>query len=379
MLLGGYLTLLIGPTVPIPAPAELAREIEQVSVQQSERGRSGFQLSFRMGRDSFLGAVDFPPLLKQLVKVGHRVILMVTINARPQVLIDGLITNLQLSPGAEAGSSRLTVTGEDISLMMDLLEMKTPYPGLGDYQIVQVILAKYAAYAQPLAPFPPPGDMPRSPTEQTAIADGTDYAILTRLAEDYGFVFFVIPGLVPGQNTAYWGPPFTVPNLQSALTFRMGSASNVGSIQFTTDGNKPEFVYGLIQEKHANVPTPVVGVPTPPMLSAVPAYAGNLPFVRVKLLRDDCGGDVVAALGKATAQMWKSNRNAVTASGELDVGRYGGILRARELVGVRGVGLTFDGAWYVSSVSHSIARGSYTQSFSLERDGTISNTPVVMP
>jgi phage protein D len=54
-------------------------------------------------------------------------------------------------------------------------------------------------------------------------------------------------------------------------------------------------------------------------------------------------------------------------------------LRARELVGVRGVGLSYDGLWYVKSVTHTISHGSHKQSFNLEREGTISNTPMVMP
>ena len=66
--------------------------------------------------------------------------------------------------------------------------------------------------------------------------------------------------------------------------------------------------------------------------------------------------------------------DAVTGTGQLDVLRYGHVLRARQLVGVRGAGLAYDGLYYVQSVSHTIRRGSYTQSFSLARDGRISNT-----
>ncbi len=69
--------------------------------------------------------------------------------------------------------------------------------------------------------------------------------------------------------------------------------------------------------------------------------------------------------------------DAVTGTGQLDVLRYGHVLRSRQLVGVRGAGLVYDGFYYVRSVSHTIRRGSYTQNFSLARDGLISNTPRV--
>ena len=55
----------------------------------------------------------------------------------------------------------------------------------------------------------------------------------------------------------------------------------------------------------------------------------------------------------------------------------GNILRARQLVGVRGAGLAYDGLYYVKTVTHNIKRGEYKQSFTLTRDGLISQTPKV--
>ena len=69
--------------------------------------------------------------------------------------------------------------------------------------------------------------------------------------------------------------------------------------------------------------------------------------------------------------------DAITVTGTLDVVRYGGILRNRMLVGVRGAGLAYDGLYYVNSVTHNIKHGEYKQSFELSRDGLISNTPKV--
>jgi hypothetical protein len=71
--------------------------------------------------------------------------------------------------------------------------------------------------------------------------------------------------------------------------------------------------------------------------------------------------------------------DAVSGSGQLDVVRYGHVLRPRELVGVRGAGLTYDGLYYVKSVTHNLKPGSYTQNFTLAREGLISLTPNVIP
>ena len=64
--------------------------------------------------------------------------------------------------------------------------------------------------------------------------------------------------------------------------------------------------------------------------------------------------------------------DAVTATGTLDVLRYGRVLKARALVGVRGAGLPFEGLYYVKTVTHKIKRGEYMQDFTLTRNGLIS-------
>jgi hypothetical protein len=53
------------------------------------------------------------------------------------------------------------------------------------------------------------------------------------------------------------------------------------------------------------------------------------------------------------------------------------VLRARMLVGVQGAGITYDGLYYVDSVTHNLKRGEYKQNFTLSRDGLESNTPTV--
>ena len=53
------------------------------------------------------------------------------------------------------------------------------------------------------------------------------------------------------------------------------------------------------------------------------------------------------------------------------------MLKARQLVGVRGAGLAFDGLYYVESVTHRVKRGEYKQSFELSRNGIVSTVPGV--
>jgi hypothetical protein len=67
----------------------------------------------------------------------------------------------------------------------------------------------------------------------------------------------------------------------------------------------------------------------------------------------------------------------VTATGSLNVLRYGRVLKARKLVGVRGGGTAFDGLYYVRKVTHKLKRGEFTQDFTLSRNGLVSTVPTV--
>ena len=93
--------------------------------------------------------------------------------------------------------------------------------------------------------------------------------------------------------------------------------------------------------------------------------------------RDD-GLNIMQALARAQA-ITDASVDSVTADGVLDGLRYGDVLQARGVVGLRGAGFTYDGFFYVKSVTHNLKRGEYKQRFSLTREGTGSISPAVVP
>jgi len=382
MILGIHLTLLIGPAVPVPAPFVLTEALDSVQVTHSDQGRSGFQLTFKAGRSGPLDMVDYPLVMNPLLRPFNRVILVVLFNTTPRVLMDGFITRTQLSPGTDPGTGTLVVTGEDVSIMMDLEEKKADHPAQPEPVIATVTLMKYMQYLllPPIVIPPPTLDVP-SPTSQIPAQNGTDLNYLQALARRLGFVFYVTPGPLPGQNKAYWGPPIRAGIPQRALSVNMGPETNVNSISFSYDGLAPTIVFDTIQDSQLNFPLPVFALTNtriPPLVSQ-PSPLFNLPNVRQSLLRDTSNLTVARAFARAQAQVDASVDKVVTASGELDALQYGEILEARSLVGVRGVGYTNDGFYYVQSVTHSIKKGEYKQRFTLTREGVGALTPVVRP
>ena len=180
-LLGTLLTVLIGKGAPLPAPLLLMDNLDSVEVTHSDQGRSGFQMVFRAGRTR-TDLVDYGLLTNPLLKPLNRVVLLVTFNAFPEVLMDGIITHSELNPGNAPGSATLTVTGEDVSIMMDLKERPVEHPAQPEAVIALKIIASYPKLGLIPVVIPPPTvDIPL-PTERTPVQQETDLQYLQDLS-----------------------------------------------------------------------------------------------------------------------------------------------------------------------------------------------------
>ena len=373
---GAHLTLLIGKGIPLPAPKAVTDAVQSVQVTNS-KDRSGFQITFGMGKTSLLSKAMLPT--GYFDPIITRVVVVVTLNGLPNVLMDGLITNHEYSPSNQAGQSTFTITGEDLSLAMDLVEFRIPYPGLPLVGIVNTIIAKYAFLGITPLVIPPFIPTIKLPTEGYPTQTETDRAYIQKLANQAGFVFFLQPGPLPGQSIAYFGPDINVPFPQAALSINFDAHTNAESLSFSLNGLAKKIklynIYDPITKKiPLTIPIPNVNAFKPPMgLRLTPP--ANVSYAK------DGARMTAAEAGEAILgfMMNGSNSAAITASGSLDVSQYNHILRARMLVGVRGASSSYDGFYYVDSVTHNIKKGEYKQSFTLSRDGLISNTPTVRP
>jgi hypothetical protein len=373
MLKGIHLTLMIGPALPLPVPKAVMDSLLSVQVT-SGKDKSGFQLSFAVSKNSML--------LKTLLPAGYfdpittRVLIMVTLGGFPHVLMDGIVTRQELTPSSEPGQSTLTITGEDLSVLMDIVELTIPYPQMDDALQALAAIAPYAAFG--IVPVVIPTFIPeiKVVTKGFNSQTSTHLQHLKKLASTNGFVFYVEPGPLPGQSIAYFGPDIRIPVPQPALSINMDAHTNVESMSFSLDGLAKETMVVIVNDPITGkipipLPIPSISIFQPP-LGARPTPPSRLTFSH-----DQGGATIEHTLKYVLGRLLKGSANAITASGSLDVLRYGHVLRSRMLVGVRGAGLAYDGLYYVDSVTHNLKRGEFKQSFQLSRDGLISITPKV--
>jgi hypothetical protein len=369
---GITLSLLIG-SVPAPATQEVVEALASAKVEAGAgESQAGFELDFELRARS--------PLRTQFLLAGGgslklmRVVLVVQIGGHAEQVIDGVATNVETQP-VEGGVSRLIVKGKDLSALMDIDERPgIPYGAMSRAERVRRVLKRYEAFGVDATVIPSIVEDTPSPTERIPQQRGSDYAYVKRLAREAGYVFYLEPGPAPGTSRAYWGPEIREGEPQPALSVNMDALTNVEQLSFNFERESktvPSAHYQEPSSKEAHgVPVPEVSQLNPPLGQVPP-----LPAKSVNL-------DDTAHLSPQSARMHAlayagQNSDSVFGNGSLDVARYGRLLKSRQLVGVRGAGLPFDGLYYVKSVSHDIKRGEYKQSFTLARNGLGSTVATV--
>lgn len=357
-LFGIRLLLHLGQSVPEPASSALLSTLLRTEVMCDSSGASGFQLTFAVGH---FGAPD--PRAGGALELLSRVRIGVLTGAIPEMLIDGVVTHHELLPGSKNAQGTLTVTGKDLSVMLDLEERNAAYENQSDGVIVSQILGRYPELGLL-------SDIARTPEGPTADARvprqaETDLEFIQRLAERNGYVFFIEPDAF-GVNKAYFGPPRRGDRL-AGLTFGVGASDNVTSVRASADG--------LAAIDVASISLDIRGASKE--LRAIPPDASSdEPRARARITpRRRVIHRSAASLTEGLVAATAASRVALAPDplaleGELDFVRYGAVLKPRRVVSLFGAGDAYDGDHVVRRVRHVIEQGAYTQSFSLGREGT---------
>jgi hypothetical protein len=369
-LLGLRLVLWMGATIPLPAsPATLAA-LTKVQVIQDADGEDGFELGFVLGKDR-----SFDYSLLGSLEPFNRVVIGVIMGVLPEVLIDGVITQIELTPSSQPGQSSLSVKGRGLTQVLDLDERDEEFPNQPDFLIFTRIIGNYAKYG--LIPKPSPTTNIPIMLQRIPRQAGTDLAFIRRMAQRNGFKFYIEP-VTFGVNLAVFGPEVRAGLPQPALNIDLGAFTNINSLSFTNNSLAAVSTSGSFVEPFLKTSLPI---PSLPSLRLPPLASSSASARRTVRLRQSAQQDIGQAASSAISTVTNAPE-AVQGSGSLETTRYGHVLRARQLVGVRGAGRSYDGFYFVRKVTHTLERGAhpkYDQSFTISREGTGALLPVVRP
>ena len=186
-------TLMIGPVIPLTPPRAVMDALAEVEVKVEDVGTSGFQLTFSIDKKSPLQILFL--LTGGLPLLFMRVVVVVTVNGVGERLIDGVITNNQIAPGDKGSNSTLTLTGKDLTALMDQSDWSGfPFPacparGAGGADAGQVRLIRRVPLVIPSVLL-----ISRCPSIRFPASRARTCNTFDMLAEQAGYVFYIDPG-----------------------------------------------------------------------------------------------------------------------------------------------------------------------------------------
>jgi hypothetical protein len=354
------LSLLVGPVVPVAVTADVSEALERVEIESAIGERGSFRLTFNLEDRSTLPErflLDSGDLL--------RVVLVLNEEDTTSVVMDGVMVVHTLST-LEHVKPTLVVAGEDLTLLMDQVDVVRSFSAMPVQARVTLLLSAYSAIGVVPLVVPPPVPSTPAPADRIPHQSGTDYAYIRALADSVGFRFTLDPGPAPASSVAYWGPEPRADRAHPALVIDFERPHGIDALQLSFDADRRVAPEALVLEPASKS---VIPVPAPNITALVPPLGAVVPPAHQhRRLRDTAKLTPIEAAGTLLAVGARS-AEAMSGHGSLDVARSQVRLRAGAIVEVRGVAKPFNGLYEVSRVRDTITSRVHTQTFVLLRAG----------
>jgi hypothetical protein len=347
-----------------PLPLPFVDALETIEVECSTDAASILRLRFALSRN-WIGDWDLQTvdLFRPMVPISVRLAFGSFV---PETLVNGYVRDTRLSNGDRPGQARLEVVAMDATAtLMNHIEQPMPYPNQPDNVVAMQMFGHYGIVATPLTVWPVP--LTRTALDTQTTVRAPDIRYLRRAARLHGHELYVQPEPLSGIDVGHFHPPFTRLPTQGVLSADFGAATNLTGFSVSYDALRPTMALGVALDPRTKAPIPAVApIATELPMGAEPALLRGLPpAITRPLMRDAVNPAEAVAQARSLAN--RTSR-ALKGSGTVDGLKFGRILRAGLPVAVRGAGRQHSGNYYVTKVTHTIQRGSYTQRFEAWRN-----------
>jgi phage protein D len=350
------------------AGASLYHCIESITVDEDIETGSSFSIRLSACRND---DGSYPYISDENLQFWNRVTIQASFPSRTETVIDGYVSNFGIVTDPDAATATVEITGVDASYEMNLHDKRKVWKGTSYEDIARAVIGTYQL--QPVVAEPADSSASANVPPHPVSQRGTDLAFLRELARRKGYEFFVQGG------NAYFRPAQLTGSPQKLIAVNFGAQSNCTRFSVDADGTLPtEAEIAFVDPMTGETPQPVVktesGLPAlgARLLSGMRGAAG-VPQARLVPRRLGCMTQAQAedyATGVLRRNAW-----CVVATGHLNGLRYGGVLRTRKLVTVKGVGEPHNGTYYVRKVHHQLTARTYDMNFELVRNalGTLGS------
>jgi phage protein D len=347
-----------------PASQDLLQAIQQIEVEDNATMADMLRLRVVIGIKDGCSGWSFvdDSLFGRLTSIRLSVAVG---SARAETLLNAYVIETSASFANQPGSSILNVVAMDPTVLMNLQEKVKAWPNMADSDVASAI------FTSPDYKFTPVVDLTkwkRQENEQTLIQRGTDIQLLQQLARRNGFECYVETNGRTGAIEGHFHAPRLDQSPQGVLSVNMRDATNVNSFNPRYDMLRPSTAQATnLDVESRSGQQAQVADPRLATLGKETALAARQPR---RVLPSGTGLARTGELQTYAQALVDQSALAITAEGELNTVAYGGILRAKRPVLVRGAGQQFSGVYYVDRVNHVLTADSYKQSFSLRRNAS---------
>lgn len=345
----------------VPAPQDLLQAIKQIEVEDHANMADMVRLSVVIGiKDgcsgwSFVDDNIFQRLTKLQIKLAVG-------SGLAETLINAYVIETNANFANQPGSSILQVVAMDPTVLMNLQEVVKPWPNRSDSEVAREI---FTAPEYGFTPIVDSTNWRHQENEQTLMQRGTDIQFLQELARRNGFEIYVETNGPTGAVEGHFHAPRLDLPPQGVLSVNMREATNVNSFNARFDMLRP----ATVQASNIDVETretqqSQIGRSRTTVLGRETTLTNQRPRLilpaQTGLARTGQQQPYAQAIADESAL-------AITADGELNTVAYGGVIRAKRTISVRGAG-PYNGVYYVERVHHVLTPESYKQSFTLRRN-----------
>lgn len=275
-------------------------------------------------------------------------------------LIDGAVASRLVPRNAQPGRSTLTLVVHDDSVLLNREQGTEVLDG----SLAEVVerLFEHEAIAETDVETPEEGGGDGS--TPVTVRRGSPMQLLRQLARQADMHAYVLPGERPGSSVGCFKAFPTEPGDLPPL-FLLGADRNMEEFTVSGDHAAPARAHAsTLSFADKSAATGEAGAADLQLLGDEPAPAGD---EEASVLAPPAYGGVTDATTRATAASRRASR-AIQAHGSVLTGCYAGVLRPYEAVQVGRVGDRDSGTYVVRTVTHTLNRSVYTQSFTLLRD-----------
>lgn len=345
-----------------PAP-DLFASLLEMEVEEDHRLADMFRIKLAINRqiDGLWTFLD-----DERVKLWNKVKISVNLADEEVELIAGYITQIKPHIDPDESSSFLEIWGMDATSLMSLEEKIKDWPNKKDSDIARQIFQSYN-----LTPEVEDTAVVHDEAVATIIQRETDIQFLKRLARRNGFECFV------KDETGYFRKPILTEAPQPILAAHFGLETNLVYFDAKLNALRPIAVeMHQIDTIGKQIQDAVIGTNEQRQLGREGPLSVTAPNnIVARLFVKHAVATSQPEIENLCRALFDEAEQFITAQGEIDSVLYGAVLRAKNLVPIKGVGELFSGLYYVTNVKHVFNVERYVQRFSARRNAMAPSGP----